>query len=120
MCSNIDKFDCNWSTSYYTSLQVDNQNTPGREAYEINLRSVMAFREIGKGYRSLCTFASNMNMISPIARKSYDSINEKLHDAYETVAEQSTTNAAKETAIALGCDPNNTTDCQVSVDGTWQ
>ena len=80
----------------------------------------MAFREIGKGYHSLCTFASNMNMISPIARKSYDSISEKLHDAYETVAEQSTTNAAKETAIALGCDPNNTTDCQISVDGTWQ
>ena len=61
-----------------------------------------------------------MNMISAMARKSYASINEKLHDAYETVAEQSTTNAAKETAIALGCDPNNTADCQVSVDGTWQ
>ena len=53
-------------------------------------------------------------------KKKLTQINEKLHNAYETVAEQSTTNAAKETAIALGCDPNNTTDCQVSVDGTWQ
>ena len=94
LCSNLDKFDCNWSTSYYTSLQVDSQNTPGREAYEINFRSVMAFQEIGKGYHSLCTFASNMNMISSMARRIYDSINEKLH-VYETVAEQSTTNATK-------------------------
>ena len=52
-----------------------------------------------------------MNMISLMTRRSYDTVNEKLHDVYETVVEQSTTNATKETAIALGCYPNNTTDC---------
>ena len=82
----------------------------------------MAFREIEKGHQALQTFASCMNMPPPMSLSNYDSINEVLHGAYETIAESRMANAAKEVRHALNNDAsdNNILDTQVSIDGPWQ
>ena len=56
-----------------------------------------------------------------MAQKSYDSVNKSLQKSYAEVAQASQKKAAKETREKLG--ENNLediTNCNVSVDGTWQ
>ena len=48
-----------------------------------------------------------MNMPSPMSHSNYDSINEVLHGAYETIAESSMANAAKEVRHALNNDASD-------------
>ena len=45
---------------------------PGRNAFAVNIQMVFAFREIGKGYRSMKSFTSLMNMPPPISLRSYN------------------------------------------------
>ena len=54
--------NCGWKTHKYTSNRLNNNETG---LFQINVQTVLAFREIGKGYRPLMTFTSNMNMPPP-------------------------------------------------------
>ena len=88
-----------------------------RNQFEVNLRSVLSFREIGKGHDTIKTFSRCMNMYS-ISEPSYRKINEKLHETYELVANESMKKAAFE---ARG--EENAPDvysARISIDGTWQ
>ena len=38
---------CSWSRYFYTSKELSS-NTRGRKPYDINVRTVTAFREVGK------------------------------------------------------------------------
>ena len=113
---------CDWKAIKYSSPELHRPSTPGRKFQTVNLRMVMAFREIGKGHQALQTFASCMNMPRPMSHSNYDSINEVLHGAYETIAESSMANTAKEVRHALNNDAsdNDILDTQVSIDGSWQ
>ena len=42
--------------------------------YDVNVRSVMAFREIGRGLSHVETFSRVMNMPQPYSPSSYDKI----------------------------------------------
>ena len=54
---------CEWNGNYYSSLPIEKgDKSPGKPAYDINIRAIYSFREIGRGYRSLCDFAMNMNI----------------------------------------------------------
>ena len=54
---------CRWEKYFYTSETVKNSSR-GAKPFEINLRVIMAFREIGKGHAAMNTFCGNMNMPS--------------------------------------------------------
>ena len=73
---------CHWKHCFYSSPEFSYPRKDQREKrpFEINVRAVMAFREIGKGHEAMKTFNSVMNMCPPISTRTY---NEKIHDIYQ-------------------------------------
>ena len=78
-CSN----SCGWDKSFCTSKLAARK---GR-TYDINLRAIMAFREIGKGYTDMETFSGYMNIPPPMSN--YNSlVKDSILPVYlETVGE---------------------------------
>ena len=55
-----------WATEHiYTSKEVNIRGQSGQKSHELNVRSVMAFCEIGKGFESMKTFSRLMIMAEP-------------------------------------------------------
>ena len=99
LCNTIDLKcrDCNWKYSiekYYQSSKLNSNN--GRKSYDINIQSVIAFREIGKDPEGISSFRRKMNMPPALAKKSYNRINYVLHQVYYEVASNSMLDAANE------------------------
>ena len=92
---------------------------PGPLPFKINIQTVLAFREIGKGYQAMRDFSSYMNFPPPLSKFCYNQTNSLLYDCYKEVAEASCKNAADEVRVANG-NKEDVSNCQVSVDGTWQ
>ena len=63
----------------YTSNEIDIPGHSGQNSYELNVRSVMVFREIGQGLKSMTIFT--INMAEPINTKAYNAINDCLLEA---------------------------------------
>ncbi|GFU76611.1 uncharacterized protein TNCV_1272601 [Trichonephila clavipes] len=83
---------------------------------EINRRSVLAMRCIGQGLSALNTFCTIMSLPKPVSQKAYHSINIRIADECETLANASMSDAALEEKILDG-----TRNCiAVSGDGTWK
>ena len=56
---------CNWSYRRCTPEHVEKENGSSNKGFfQINVQTVLAFREIGKGYRPMCIFTSLMNFPS--------------------------------------------------------
>ena len=85
--------DCGFEDQFFSSPDIE-QNKPGLNPQEINIRSVMTFREIGRGREAMVTFTTIMNMPPPINKDNFDAINDKLYDAYMTGATESIKRAA--------------------------
>ena len=86
-----------WATEHiYTSKEVNIRGQSGQKSHELNVRSVMAFREIGKGFESMKIFSRLMNMTGPINAKAYNAINDHLLEAYLVAADNSMSQAATE------------------------
>ena len=99
LCNTIDLkcIDCNWNYSLETSYQSSKLNSKTRRKfYDINIQSVIAFREIGKGLECISSFCRSMNMLPPLAKKSYNRINDVLHQLYCEVASNSMLDSANE------------------------
>ena len=119
---------CSYKYSFYTSKKcpkkeiVRSGKLPcGKSPFQVNVQSVLAFREIGKGYASIKKFSTLMNMPPAISKLTYNRINELLHLNYTQVANFSSKTAAKETYnLCKVRDEDEISNCQVSVDGTWQ
>eukprot|EP00794_Sanderia_malayensis_P004950 gene4950-5599_t len=76
---------------------------------------VFAFREIGKGYKSMTTFATHMNMPPPMQNKVHNKIKSMMHEAYESGAEESMKEAGRK-VHQLSEATSDVADCHVSVD----
>lgn len=112
---------CNWKYDFYTSPTIDNDDkSPGLSAFVINFQTVLAFREIGKGHEPMKTFNACMNMPRPMTEKNIASINERLFNAYEAVAEKCLLTAATEVRKTPLTKEAEIVNCQVAIDGTWQ
>jgi hypothetical protein len=61
--------DCGWSYSTYLSTKL---TTDERSRYDVNVRSIIAFREIGRGLGHIETFNRVMNMPPPYTHSTYD------------------------------------------------
>ncbi len=91
---------------FYSSATINNEKTCGLNRSSINLQTVLAFREIGKGHEPLKTFNSCMIMLQPITAKSYLAMNDKLSNSNAEVAEECMIRAANEVKkdpISCGC-----------------
>ena len=101
--------ECEWKHCFDTSKKQ------GR-SHEVNVRAVLAFREIGHGHNAMTTFSKVMNMPAPPAHRIVTRIqNEKLLPTVEQLANDSMVDSAfkvKENA--------NEEECGISIDGTWQ
>ena len=81
--------ECSYKESTYRSKQ--SQNVPksqGRRKFGINIRTVAAFGELGKGFEGIQNVTRCLNMFI-IGDPSYQAINEELLSAYEYVANKS-------------------------------
>ena len=87
-------------------------------SYDINKRSVYAFRRLGKGYAGMKTFLTIMNLPPPMTKKNYSKIARTVYKAVKTVAESCMSDAAKEKSYQWCYD--TTIDTSVSNDGAWQ
>ena len=108
---------CEWYTTTCTSPTVQSKQC-GVKPYEVNLRAMIAFREIGRGYQSILEFCKLMNMPPPMDRKSYCRSFTRLYQSYVKVAEQSMSRAAEQVDGAV--DDAGVANVTASFDGTWQ
>ena len=122
-CENCEVVVDTFKTSLmHTHSSKKKSKSPGRKIWIVNTRAVIAFREIGKGYAAIDSFALCMNMPPPMTKNNFNVINKLLHMVYVEAADDCTSNAAKETRDILSNDDSADAviDCQVSLDGTWQ
>ena len=117
-CRNCGIMDTFYSSPVTCNVYPDSKAR--RPMFDVNLRSVLAFREIGKGHKAMNTFSGFMNLSKLLSKTQYDKANEKLLKAYQDACIQSCKEAALGTINKLGRSSDAVTDYQVSVDGTWQ
>ena len=114
-CSSL----CEWSFTQATSPQVDPpRKVVGQKPYDVNLRSVLAFREVGRGFTSLQDFCMYMNMPPPMDRKSYRKSFNRLYRAYKKISNESVISAAAD--VEASRDEGGVADVMASFDGSWQ
>ena len=82
--------ECEWKYCFNTSKKQGH-------SHEVNVRAVLAFREIGRGHTAMTTFTKVMNMPSPPMRSVYTKIqNKKLLPIVKQLANDSMNNSAME------------------------
>ena len=67
---------CTWSHEFFTSTMFNSseKDSRGKKPFNINYRSVITFREIGKGHEAMKRFTTIMNMPPPLVWQSYKDI----------------------------------------------
>ena len=115
------KDSCSWSEGFWTSKKI---KTPkGRPPFDINMWSVIAFREIGKGHTAMQKFGGFMNMPSVLTQNSYAGLVTNIQKTYTKVAKASMLEAADEIRMEKlegTYDTDNLVDIDISADGAWQ
>ena len=110
---------CEWSHLFSTSNLVRKsvEVTPGRgrNKYEANVRAVIAFREIGRGYHGMQKFSECMNMSCLSNTPYYNLNNNSVYSAYKEAAEESMQNVASD----LKTDDESPAKTTVKLDGAW-
>ena len=122
---------CKWNKTYCSS-QIN------RGTYEINLASIIAFREMGLGYENMKSFCGMMNMPPPMNLNAFVKASTKLHGVYTDTAHESMKQASlevKKSCLKQNVDTESeenivteetvinaetVVDTLVSFDGTWQ
>ena len=113
---------CPWTKTISTSNHINKTVDHGKIPYDVNVRTIMAFREIGKGYAGIESFCGYMNMPPPMAVTTYHETIANMHSVYMECAEFNMKAAANEIREELleECTAESIADVDVSVDGTWQ
>ena len=122
--------ECDWRINFCSSTDITkSNNSQGRKSYEVNRRTLVAFRENGLGFNGMKIFCCFMNMQEPMAQTTYDEINSELYNAYVGTAQESIEKAAHEICdlesqklddTASNTDIDSVLDTKVSDDGAWQ
>ncbi|MBY0580841.1 MAG: hypothetical protein K2P53_04080 [Rickettsiales bacterium] len=107
--------ECLWKTKFYTSKKVSTKAS--EKSFDINLRSVIAMREIGKGHSALEKLCGFLNLPPPLQKATFNDVQNKISQSYKYIATQSMINAALEFTVR---DDTGISDISVSCDGTWQ
>ena len=113
---------CGFSKSFRTSRRQSyvTRSKAGKRYCDVNLRTVLAMREIGKGYEGLSKFCTVMNMPPPMSKTSYDNCVDEIHWAYELEKGVSLQKVALSVHDDTKVAPTEISQCTVSLDGSWQ
>ena len=115
--------DCDWTYKFPSSprFKFQEKDSRGQKWYEINIRSVIAFREKGRGHEAIKTFTTMMNITKPLAIASINDINNNLHQTYLDTTLQIMKSAANEVWMSIEpcASEGDIVNCQVSIDGLW-
>ena len=92
---------CDWVKTVSSSKQLlaadGIKEDRGRKPYDVNIRSAIAFREIGRGHSAIEKFCGVMNMPPPMNSFSYEkTVTNVLLKHYNTTAEESMKRGAAE------------------------
>ena len=112
-CSNN---DCRTFTELPTSERIIRGKA---RFYDVNRRSALAMRIIGRGRAALTKFCAVMNMPGPVAKKSFQTHVKAIARVSKEVAEAEMKKAVEEIRAAANAGKNETLDIAVSCDGTW-
>lgn len=118
----LDCNECSWTNEMCNSKEILS-NKPGVNAYEFNTRSIIAFREIGRGYEAIKTFSTILNMPPPMTKTAYKKTLAAMHIAYIKTSNSSMQKAANEirkNVLQERFDEGTIVDTRVSLDGSWQ
>ena len=90
--------ECDYKLSSYTSKSVQPlvEGSKDMKPFEMNIRTVYAFRSCGVGYTGLEKFCFMMNMPAPMTVMNYYNISNRSRDAAKIVAENSMRDAVVE------------------------
>jgi hypothetical protein len=103
--------ECEWKHCFHSSQKQG-------PSYNVNVRAVLAFREIGRGHSAMVTFTKIMNMPPPPTSRNYMKIqNQKLLPVVKQLANDSMMNNAADVKQSCG---NDEGECGISLDGSWQ
>jgi len=83
---------CPWTKSFYSSPRIDSENE--KSSFDINLRTVVAFREFGQRLESIETLCDVMNFSPPMKNFAFTKIINKLHPIYVEAAGKRMSDAA--------------------------
>ena len=112
---------CNFSSSFNTSKPQNSYTRQrARPFYDLNLRTVLAFREIGNGYEAMCNFCTIMNMPKPMTASSYENCLDEIHWAFQEECNLSQKKVALDVRREAEIEEADLFDCTVSIDGSWQ
>ena len=87
----------------------------------INIRTVVAFREIGQGYEGLEIFGTLVNVPGLLLKSLYNDINKKRISAYVDSAKESLANAAQQVRdiVNRNADMNGVVETDICINGYW-
>ena len=92
--------ECGWSQSTYLSPNV---NVSGHSRYDLNVRSIVAFREIGRGLASIETFCRIMNnMFPPLSKSNYQEMVKDMSPVYISAMKDSMKDAKNAKVLEAG------------------
>ena len=114
---------CNWTQYFYTSKELPRESQAGRKPFDVNLRTVAAFREIGKGHSAIETVCGFMNLSRPMNINAYKKSETILYDKYKKVAHddmKNVTQEIREKQLGKKFSEDEVVDIDASFDGTWQ
>ena len=120
---------CDWCTSFATSKEVEKNKgetkspESGRNAYDVNIRSGIATREIGRGHSTLQNFCGFMNIPAPMRQKTVLETQTNVYSQYIKVAEVNMKAAADEGRKVdggQGVTADEVVNTIISTDGTWK
>ena len=94
---------CEWQTNIFTSKKI-----PTSRAFDINLRSIIAFRENGKGHTGLESVCSYLNLVPSMNKNAYNKLLLTAKNSYKKTAEICMKTAADEVRYLVAEEKHDT------------
>ena len=113
---------CNWSEDYYTSKKLHTTKA-GRKPFDINYRTVVAFRENGKGHSAIESGCGIMNLSPPMNKTAFKRIMVHLYNSYKKIAQENKSEVAatvRKLNLKEDFNEDEIVNTDASFDGTWQ
>ena len=85
-----------WKHEFLSSNYAKEEGKKSKNSFDVNVRAVMAMRNLGIGHDGLESFCVHMNMQQPMTRNNYNKLIDSLHTVYMKEAEESMKNAAEQ------------------------
>ena len=82
---------CGNKQNFFSSKRIDPDTATS--SFDINLRTVICFRELGLGHSAVENFSRHMNMPPPLTKFGYENIVNVVHPLDIKAAEESMTNS---------------------------